>query len=29
MYRFVEQLFEPVEIRMFPLAAVDSGVTAV
>lgn len=29
MYTFVEQLFEPVEIRMFPLAAVGCDVTAV
>lgn len=29
MYTFVEQVFEPVEIRMFPLAAVDGDVTAV
>lgn len=29
MYTFVEQLFEPVEIRMFPLTAVDCGVAAV
>lgn len=29
MYTFVEQLFEPVEIRMFPLAAVDCDVAAV
>lgn len=29
MYTFVEQLFEPAEIRMSPLAAVDGGATAV
>lgn len=29
MYTFVEQLFEPVEIMMFPLTAVDCNVTAV
>lgn len=29
MYTFVKQLFEPVEIRMFPLAAVGGAVTAV
>lgn len=29
VYTFMEQPFEPVEIRMFPLTAVDCGVAAV